>query len=94
LGHHWVRFRLVGTTTNRDAIGAQVELHAAGNVQRRLVMPSRSYLSQVELPVTFGLGECERVEKVVVTWPDGTRQELTELAVDQLHIISQPGGAE
>ena len=94
LGHHWVRFRLVGTTTNRDAIGAQVELHAAGNVQRRLVMPSRSYLSQVELPVTFGLGECERVEKVVVTWPDGTRQEFTDLTIDRLHVITQPGEAE
>ncbi len=91
LGHHWLRFRLVGTTSNRDAIGAVVEVHVEGHVQRRQVMPTRSYISQVELPVTFGLGESDKVDNVVVKWPDGTQQELTDLEVDKTHIVTQPG---
>jgi hypothetical protein len=94
LGHHWLRLHLVGTSCNRDAIGAVVEIHVGDQIQRRQVMPTCSYISQVELSVTFGLSDSETIDKVVIRWPDGTRQELTELAVDQLHIISQPGGAE
>jgi predicted Zn-dependent protease len=63
-------------------------------IQRRQVMPTCSYISQVELSVTFGLSDSETIDKVVIRWPDGTRQELTELAVDQRHIITQPGQAE
>jgi hypothetical protein len=40
------------------------------------------------------LSDSETIDKVVIRWPDGTRQELTELAVDQRHIITQPGQAE
>jgi enediyne biosynthesis protein E4 len=58
-------------------------------VQRRQVMPTRSYISQVELPVTFGLGESGKIDKVTIRWPDGTTQEVGELAVDRLHRIEQ-----
>ncbi len=78
LGHGWVRLKLEGTGENRDAIGAWVELRAGGMVQRRQVMPTRSYLSQVELPLTFGLGEAAAVESVQIRWPDGTLQQLRE----------------
>jgi hypothetical protein len=75
LGHHWLRLRLVGRRCNRDAIGAWVEVTPNGGpVQRRQVMPTRGYLSQVELPVTFGLGEATFAESVTVLWPDGSRQ--------------------
>ena len=71
LGHHWLRLRLQGRGSNRSAIGARVELTAGGVRQRRLVMPTRSYLSQVELPLTFGLGSAHRVDALRVTWPNG-----------------------
>jgi hypothetical protein len=45
-------------------------------------MPTRSYLSQVELPVTFGLGENTSVEQVEIVWPDGSVQSMTPTAVD------------
>lgn len=89
LGHHWLRVKLVGRHCNRDAIGAWVELHAGGNVQRRQVMPTRSYLSQVELPVTFGLGKANRVERLVIHWPDGSRQEVVPPGVDRLIVVEQ-----
>ena len=90
LGHHWLRVQLRGRAPNTSAIGARLALEAGGRVQYREVMPSRSYLSQVELPITFGLGETDHIERLWITWPDGQEQELTNLAVDQLHRIEQP----
>ena len=90
LGHHWIRFRLQGRAPNADAIGARLRLEAGGQTQFRQVMPTRSYLSQVELPVTFGLGEVDRVDRVVITWPDGSEQTLKDLKPDRLHRIVQP----
>lgn len=86
-GHHWLRVRLEGEGMNREAIGAWVELHAAGGIQRRQVMPTRSYCSQVELPVTFGLGAVDRVDALRIRWPDGTQQEATIDAVDRLVVV-------
>jgi len=76
LGHEGLRLRLEGTQCNRDAIGAWVEVHTPDRVLRQQVMPTRSYLSQAELPLTFGLGRGARVERVVIHWPDGSVQEL------------------
>lgn len=91
LGHNWLRIKLVGdgVTVNRDAIGAMVELTAGGITQRRMVMPTKSYLSQVELPVTFGLGENEQVESLVITWPGGQTQRVEVGEVNRLLTIRQ-----
>ena len=90
-GHHWLRLRLEGRAPNREAIGARVELIAGGLTQRRQVMPTRSYLSQVELPLTFGLGAADRVESLRITWPDGTEQEVEVPGVDRLLVIEEKG---
>jgi hypothetical protein len=52
-------------------------------------MPTRSYLSQVELPVTFGLGEAAQIDSVTVIWPDGLKQSVPVdgLGLDQAHTI-------
>ena len=88
-GHGWVRIQPRGTRDNRDAIGAWVELEAGGRVQRRQVMPTRSYLSQVEPVVTFGLGPSERVDRLAVHWPDGTVQSVDPPAPGTLTIVEQ-----
>jgi enediyne biosynthesis protein E4 len=72
--NHWLRLRLIGTHSNRDAIGAQIEIDLGDRVLRRQVMPTRSYLSQAELPVTFGLGDCEGPVDVTILWPDRSVQ--------------------
>ncbi len=89
LGHHWLRVRLVGPPGNRSAIGARLELSAGGRTQRRFVMPTRSYLSQVELPVTFGLGETDRIDALRITWPDGSAQIVTPEGVDTSIVVEQ-----
>jgi hypothetical protein len=89
LGHHYLRLRLVGSHGNRDAIGARIEVTVDGRRLRRQVMPTRSYLSQVELPVTIGLGRSTEVEDLVIHWPDGSRQEVPEVAIDTTVILRQ-----
>ncbi len=92
-GHRWLRFLLRGDgeRVNRDAIGAWVEVEqetAAGPVvQRRRVMPTRSYQSQVEPVVTIGLGDVASVDelgRVEVLWPDGTRQAVDVDGLDRV----------
>jgi hypothetical protein len=91
LGHHWIRLVLEGRLPNLDAIGAWIELQAGGVTQRRQVMPTRSYLSQVELPVTFGLGQAEVIDSIRITWPDGTEQAIAvdSISIDTQHVIRQ-----
>ncbi|CAN5214458.1 CRTAC1 family protein [soil metagenome] len=88
-GHHWLRVRLVGQPPNVDAIGAVVELDAGGVTQYRQVMPARSYLSQVEFPVTFGLGATTQIDAVRIVWPDGTRETLAGPEIDRLIVVAQ-----
>jgi len=90
-GHHWIRVRLVGQPPNTSAIGALVSVRAGDRVRTQRVMPTRSYLSQVELPVTFGLGELESVDEIVVHWPNGSTQTLPDPAIDRVHVIEQHG---
>jgi hypothetical protein len=89
LGHHWLRVRLAGDSSNQNAIGAVVELSVNGVTQRRVVMPTRSYLSQSELPLTFGLGTANAVDELHITWPDGQRQTVPVPEVDVLMTIKQ-----
>ena len=90
LGNHWLRLQLQGVTCNREAIGAQVEVQLpGGQVLSRTVMPTRSYQSQVELPVTFGLGDSDRPERITVIWPGGQRQNVPVQPIDQLRLIVQ-----
>ena len=92
LNHHWLRLRLKGRGANLDAIGARVVVEAGGVIRQRQVMPTRSYLSQVELPVTFGLGSLERADVIRVHWPDGTTQELRDVVADQFLVVEQSSG--
>jgi len=92
--HHWVRLHLSGnaTTTNRDAIGARVVLQAGGQSQTRCVMPTRSYLSQSERTLTFGLGGATTIDHIVIVWPDGVEQAIADVPVDRLQVVTQSAG--
>ncbi len=93
LHHHFLRLKLVGTRSNRDAIGAWVQVHLGDQVLSREVMPTHGYLSQSELPVTVGLGDATRVGPVEVLWPDGTRQMVRDIAVDRMTTIVEAAAA-
>ncbi|MCZ7636536.1 MAG: CRTAC1 family protein [Verrucomicrobia bacterium] len=91
LGHAWLRFKLVGHPANRDAIGAEIRVRCEGRELRRTVMAARSYLSQSELPVTFGLGKARSIESVEVRWPGGAFQSLPIPALNSLTVVRQSG---
>ena len=78
-GNRSIRFRLVGSKSNRDAIGATVRILAGDTSQSRLVKSGSSYLSQSELPVTFGLGKRDRIDRVEIDWPSGRAEEYKNL---------------
>lgn len=90
LGRHWIRLKLVGTRSNRSAIGAWITVHAAGRTLLRQVMPTRSYLSQSELPVTIGMGDLSKPDQVEILWPSGTRQVIDAVAIDRPMTITEP----
>ncbi len=89
-GKHWVRFALKGTRSNRDAIGAEVTITAGGVKQTRLVNPTRSYQSQCEKPVSFGLGTADKIESATIRWPGGQEQKLEGIGIDRTLTIEQP----
>ena len=89
LNHHWLRVKLVGKKNNRDAIGAWVRVRPNNHILARQVMPTRSYLSQSELPVTIGLGEAKEIGEVEVVWPGGAIQKVQGLVLDQLNRVEE-----
>lgn len=88
-GANWLRLRLVGRHCPADAIGAWVHVRAGTRSMWRHVMPTRGYLSQSELPVTFGLGTATSVEEVTVHWPDGSVQRLPPPPLRTLTVVEQ-----
>jgi len=96
-GNRSIRFQLTGTKSNRDAIGAIVRIFAEGNAgqsQWRMVHGGSSYLSQSELPVTFGVGKSEKIELVTIEWPSGRNEEYKNLATGKTHELIETKGVD
>ncbi len=91
-GNRSIRFRLVGTTSNRDAIGAMVRVFTGGLTQSRMVKSGSSYLSQSELPVTFGLEKRDQIDRVVIDWPNGRTEEYKSLAAGRCYVCTEGKG--
>ena len=84
--NHWLRVKVIGDgqQVNGEGIGSWIELEAGGSTQKRPVLRSRSYQSQSEVVVTFGLGSVDSVSSLAVIWPDGERQTVAVAGVDRL----------
>jgi hypothetical protein len=70
--NHWIRFRTVGTKSNRDGIGALIRVQANGITQSQYVKSGGSFLSESQRQPTFGLGQAAQAESVEVLWPSGS----------------------
>jgi hypothetical protein len=75
-GKSWIGFRLVGSSSNRDAIGARIEIEAGGRTQIGEVRSGGSYLSHNDMRVHFGLGSARRVDRIRIRWPNGKTETL------------------
>jgi enediyne biosynthesis protein E4 len=91
-GNRSIRFHLVGTKSNRDGIGATVRIFAGGMEQSRVVKGGSSYLSQSELPVTFGVEKHDRIDRVVIDWPSGQTEEYKNLATGRAYDCTEGKG--
>jgi hypothetical protein len=87
-----LRIKTVGTTSNRDGIGARVEVTASGAMRWQVVKTGSSYLSQSELPLTFGLGSDTAASAVRVIWPSGEVDAIGAVDADQVITITEGAG--
>jgi hypothetical protein len=89
-----VLFHLVGTKSNRGAIGARVTVHAGSVTQLDEVRGGGSYLSQNDLRLHFGLGSAAKMESVEVRWPSGKVEVLKDVPADRIYTIVEGRGIE
>jgi hypothetical protein len=87
---HWIGVKLVGTKSNRDGIGARVEVMAGGKRQTAERVAGSGYLSQNDDRLHFGLGAAATVDKLVIHWPSGREQTLEKLGVDRVLTVEEP----
>ncbi len=81
---HWLAVRLIGSKSNRDGIGATVEVEANGMRQKSERVAGSGYLGQDDWRLHFGLGAAAKADQVVVTWPGGARQVLKNVPADRV----------
>jgi len=86
----YIAFRLTGTRSNRDAIGALVLLRIGKEIMLRQVQGAGGYLSQSSRILHCGLGTGRTIDRVEIRWPSGCRQMIDQPAINQLHSIIEP----
>ena len=87
--NHFVILKLVGTRSNRDALGSRVELRAGDVAQIREIAGGGSYLSQSDLRAHFGLGERSRADEITIRWPSGLKQTFRDVEADHFYIAEE-----
>ena len=88
-GNHFLNLQLVGTKSNRDAMGARIRVKAGGISQIRDIAGGGSYLSQSDLRANFGLGKATRVDSIEVKWPSGQQQIFRDVEADKFYRIEE-----
>jgi len=87
--NHWLRVQLQGVVSNRSGIGAVVSVEAGGRTQTSVVLSQSSYLSVNDLGLHFGLGFTDRVDRVVVRWPNGKAEAFSGIQVDRPVLLKE-----
>jgi hypothetical protein len=90
--NHWIAFRIIGTKSNRDGIGARISLQAGGRMRVDEVRSGSSYSSNSDMRVHFGLGATEKIDFVQVRWPTGLIERFDNLPVNAIHDLKEGTG--
>jgi enediyne biosynthesis protein E4 len=88
--NHWIEIQLRGQKSNRDGIGARIELFSEGKRQVAERVAGSGYLSQNDGRVHFGLGQSDKIERIKIRWPSGTEQVLENVSIDRVLSIEEP----
>jgi hypothetical protein len=91
--NHWIAFKTVGTTSNRDGIGARITVRAGKRNLVDEVRSGSSYISNNDMRVHFGLGTATKIDSVTVRWPNGRMETFEDLSVDAIHTLKEGDGA-
>ena len=91
--HHWLHIDLVGSTSNRDGIGARIRVVADGHTQMREVSGGSGLYSQESLTAEFGLGTATTADLIEVRWPSGVVQSAPNVAADQRIVLTEPSNS-
>ena len=92
VNNHWIAFKLVGTQSNRDGIGAKVTFRIGDRVFTDEVRSGSSYLSQNDMRLHFGLGSADKVQSVEVRWPTGKVERFGNPKVDAFNTLKEGSG--
>ena len=90
--NHWLTLKLVGTKSNRSAIGARVLLRAGSRSQVQEVTSQSSYYSHNDQRLHFGLGKDEKAEVIEIRWPGGETETLKNITANQILTIKETSG--
>ena len=88
--NNWLMLNLVGQTSNRDGVGARIQLTAGGKKQTAQKKSTTGYLSQNDPRVHFGLGKAETAETIEIKWPSGKTQMLENIKANQILTVTEP----
>jgi enediyne biosynthesis protein E4 len=86
----WLELNLIGTTSNRDAIGASVKVTSGGVTQVAQKKSASGYLSQNDPRMHFGLDKNQLIDKIEITWPSRKSQILENIKVNQILSVKEP----
>src|SRR6266508_145996 len=92
--NNWLTLKLVGTQSNRSAIGARVLLRAGSRLQVQEVTSQSSYYSHNDQRLHFGLGQYEKADMIEIRWPNGQIETLKDVAANQILTIKEQSGVE
>ncbi len=87
--HHYIGFSLKGNAPNTFAVGSRVIAYADSQILSRELMPSRGFQSSVDYKLVMGLGKINKIDSLVIIWPDRTVTTITDPAIDSVHLIQQ-----
>ena len=90
--NHSVRFKLIGTKSNRDGIGAVARVTTSDGTQTQMLKSGSSYLAANELVLTFGLGQLTKADAVEIRWPSGQVEKLANVNAGQTVVITEGKG--
>ena len=90
--NHWLEVLLIGTKSNRDGTGSVLKLTSEGFAQVKQAEGGTSYMSASDPRIHFGLGKRSKIESLVITWPSGQVDKLTNVPVDQIIAVKEGAG--
>jgi len=90
--NHWITFKAIGTTSNRDGIGARITVKAGSRTFVDEVRSGSSYISNNDMRVHFGLGKETKISSVEVRWPSGLSERFDNVTVDKINTVKEGSG--